>query len=350
MNPLTRRTFLQLTGTASLVATVSPALARLVEPTSPRILLIIHLRGGNDGFNTVVPINSVAYLRARPTLALRADELLSLDGKFGLHPACAGLHQLYTSDQLAIVHAADAALPTNHFAAEEYWENSGSDSGWLNKFIAAEYQSEARTARPTACHAGLAQPQAFGLDADRSTESLADAARRTGIPFAPENRSLSTDLRLVHQLIAAGHPARVYWLRTEGFDTHTDQLRRHAAALALWSEALATFHRELESSGCAHRVATMSYSEFGRTLVENRTGGTEHGSAGPVFITGTSISGGIYGEPEELSTNSALPGSSIPQLHSTVLTDWLQTPRPANAPAPLAAGPRTLFRGARFSA
>jgi uncharacterized protein (DUF1501 family) len=318
MKPLTRRTFLQLTGAAAVAASVPPALARLAA-SDRRILVVIHLQGGNDGFNTVVPIDSAGYRRARPTLALRTSDLLPFDENCGLHPACVGLHQLHAGGQLAIVRGVDASEPatTNHFAAEEFWETGGTGTGWLGDFIAAQSRLAPDPAGAVACFAGAAPPQAFGRVGNGVSESLAAAAHRAEIPSAPEARTLADDLQLVARLIAAGHPARVYWLRTGGFDTHFDQLRRHAAALSAWSDALAAFHRELASAGCARDVATLSFSEFSRSLAENATGGTDHGGAGPVFLTGSEIALRFRDAP------SAIP---IPQLYSTVLTDWLRHP------------------------
>jgi len=319
MSLITRRTFLQATGAATLVATLPPALARIAASDS-RILVVIHLQGGNDGFNTVVPLDSSRYHHARPTLALRASELLPLNEKFGLHPACAGLHRLHVSGQLAIVHGVRTAevTPTNHFAAEETWETAGTGTGWLAEFIAAN----SRGGAPAAGFSGESAPQAFGRQVDDFSESLTAAAQRLDCTPAPVASPLGTDLQLVARLIAAGHPARVYGLRTGGFDTHTDQLRRHAAALSQWSDALATFHRELESVGCAHRVATLSYSEFGRSLAENASGGTDHGAVGgPVFLTGQEVAGCLR------------DGITLRQLYSSVLTDWLGARRSAGDPS-----------------
>lgn len=335
MSTFTRRTFLQAAGAATFVASLPPALARLTA-TDHRILVVIHLQGGNDGFNTVVPVDSSLYRRARPTLALRASELLPLDEKFGLHPACAGLHRLHVSGQLAIVRGVGPAetAPTNHFAGEETWETAGTGTGWLADFLA----DNSRRSAPAGYFAGVAAPQAFGRAGDDLSASLVVAWRRFERASAPGVSALDTDLRLVARLIAAGHPARVYWLRAGGFDTHTDQLRRHAVALAQWSNALAAFHHELESAGCAHRVATMSYSEFSRSLAENDRGGTDHGATGPVFLTGAGVAGGMHGSFSETSEANRMAGLTIPLLYSSVLTDWLCAPHAAVAGRP------SLFR------
>ncbi|MCX6953968.1 MAG: DUF1501 domain-containing protein [Verrucomicrobia bacterium] len=338
---LTRRTFLQWAGATALAAGLAPAFARPAAP-GRRILVVIHLQGGNDGFNTVVPLDSATYRRSRPTLALRAAEVLRLDDRSGLHPACRGLHGLYRSGRLAIVHGVGAAgaQPTNHFAAEESWETAGTGAGWLSGFIGRPPALASADATIAACYANGPAPQAFGPAPASRIASLAATAEQAGIEPAGEPGTLAAGLRLAARLIAAGHPARVYWLRSGGFDTHTDQLRRQAAALAHWSEALAAFHHELDAVGGAAEVTTLSYSEFGRTLAENPAGGTDHGPNGPVFLTGAGIAGGRHGTPPELATEPPAPAIPLPQFYSTLLADR-PPPVPFGTPGhPLVSGSR----------
>ncbi len=128
----------------------------------------------------------------------------------------------------------------------------------------------------------------------------------------PENKypatGLGRDLQVVSQLIRGDMPSRVYYLSKGGFDTHTNQTTAHGNLMTEIGDALKTFNNELNASGHGKQVAALVYSEFGRRVQENGSGGTDHGVAAPVFVMGDSIKGGFYGKRPSLKPDDLIKG------------------------------------------
>ena len=330
MNPpgvrrtLSRREFVQLGGLAVAATLAHPVLAR--TPTARRVLVLLHLEGGNDAFHTIFGPRDAGAARLRPTLTLRAADLLPLADGVALHPACEGMRDLFSAGALALLPrvTAGAAPGAGHFAAEEAWETAGGaagrSTGWIGAALGGTNGDIATG--PIACHAGAAPPQAFAGLAPGQIASLTDAARALGRPVPPAVSRLETELRTVAHLVAAGFPARVYRVRAAGFDTHGGQRERQALALGTWSAALARFHRELRERGVGRDVVALSYSEFGREVRENAAGGTDHGGAGLVCLSGA-VEGGIAGEIAPLVAADEFPPIHAAALHALVAEHWL---------------------------
>jgi uncharacterized protein (DUF1501 family) len=96
-------------------------------------------------------------------------------------------------------------------------------------------------------------------------------------------------------------PTRVYYAHIGGFDTHGGQKGAHERLLEELSGGIAAFYRDLEQQGNADRVLTIAFSEFGRRVAENASGGTDHGTAAPMFIVGGGVKPGIYGRQPSLT-------------------------------------------------
>ena len=323
-----------------------PAFAVLGKAAgSGRTLVMLHLAGGNDGLNTVVPLRDAAYKRLRPALALRPAETLEIDRGLAFHNALQGLKRLYESGHLAVVNGVGYPnLFFYDFAATEIWEAAdprGGASGWIGRFLDetrerrglravalgneqpplalassstppvtlddprdfAPPQNAARIREMYAAYAREGGSRGLVGEAGLSTFAAAEkistmrGARGGGYPAGP----LGADLQRAADLVASDLGVEVLHLSFGGFDTHVNQPAKHRQLLRQVGDAIAAFQQDVLRRGVSKRVAVMVFSEFGRRPAENFGGGTDHGSAGPVFVVADGVRGGLHGEYPSLS-------------------------------------------------
>ena len=144
---------------------------------------------------------------------------------------------------------------------------------------------------------------------------------------------LSTKLNVVSKCIKAEVPTRMYMVALGGFDTHADERGTQEDLLKVVDEALTSFLRDMSSDKYGKNVVVLMYSEFGRRVAANASKGTDHGTAGPVFIAGVPVKGGFYGEEPSLTDldDGDLKGSTeFRDIYHEVLAKTLATdPEPA---------------------
>jgi uncharacterized protein (DUF1501 family) len=169
------------------------------------------------------------------------------------------------------------------------------------------------------------------LDAQVSSskvrEILARPASGTAYPGSPLAQSLKT----VAQLIAGGLPTRIYYVSQGGYDTHRDQLGTHARLLGELGDGVKAFVDDLKSQGNLERVLVMGFSEFGRRVAENASGGTDHGAAGPMFLAGAGMPKRLLGQYPSLAPGDLVNGDlrfqvDFRQVYAGVLETWLKVP------------------------
>ena len=342
-----------------------------------RILVVLEMSGGNDGLNTVVPHADDIYYRLRPHIAIRPDRVRRIDERFGFNPGMAGFERLYKDGRLAIVHGCGYAQPSfSHFASMAYWHtaapNSGEETGWIGRLADALWpRGDPGLVINIASSQSLAvrsrgqvpvvfdDPERFERQApfeergligrdtppDQSSNptrrylhEIAQSARlasaqvrqacaayRTPVDYG----LLTMDLPKVAALIAAKLPTRLYYVsyRNNAFDTHVHQLDQHQRLLTYVSDAVAGFLRDMERIGRADDVVLMAFSEFGRRVPENANLGTDHGTAGPMFVAGKPVRGGQYGEPPNLAHLTAddnlVHSTDFRRVYATVMGGWL---------------------------
>jgi len=319
-------------------------------PATDRVLVLIQLEGGNDGLNTVVPIDDDLYHRARPNLRIDRGVALALDGQplLALHPSLGGVQRLYKEGTLAIVeNIGYERMNLSHFTGTEIWHTASGPrreefltTGWIGRYLEREFPeypdvlpahppaieispatSSVFTLRGSSVAMSLTDPEEFyalvnggpaideepliGGRAGREwsyVESIGEQSRTyaeavraasaraaNGVTYADD--ALAASLAIVARLIAGGLETRLYKVTIRGFDTHTGQLAPHAALLASLGGAIESFQRDLAAHGVDDRVVGMTYSEFGRRVRENGSG-TDHGTAAPHFVFGAPIAGG----------------------------------------------------------
>ena len=342
-----------------------------------RILVVLEMSGGNDGLNTVVPHADELYYRLRPRIGIRPDRVRRIDERFGFNPGMAGFERLYKDGRLAIVHGCGYEQPSfSHFASMAYWHtaapNSGEETGWMGRladalrpggdpgFVVNVASSQSLAVR-SRNHVPVVfdNPERFVRQAPFEERDLIDRDTPPGDDSNPTRRYLheiarsgrvasarvreacadyrtpvdyglvTMDLPKVAALIAGNMPTRLYYVayRNNAFDTHVHQVDQHERLLTYVSDAVTGFLRDMERIGRADDVVLMAFSEFGRRVSENANLGTDHGTAGPMFLAGKPVRGGQYGEPPNLASRTAddnlVHTCDFRRVYATVADGWL---------------------------
>ncbi len=355
-----RRTLLSLLAAGSASAALADGWRGLSAAGARRhVLLLLELRGGNDGLNTVAPVRDPAYRQARPTLAL--DDALPLADGLALHPALSPLLPLWQSRRLAFALGVGWPRPNrSHFKASDQWATAsaeGEGPGW----IAAAFDQR-RAAGPlvalgpagsTALEGGevlalqlapaqlrgrLAaplEPQRAGdnpvlrqmLELELAGQRQLQRLRGQLAPLPPglelPRSSLGRQVALALRLIGSGVCPPVLQLAQAGYDTHSNQASRHSRVLAELAQTLAAFAAGLERLPNRPQVSLLAVSEFGRRLHENGSRGTDHGAASIALLLGDQLPHPFLGSYPSLNSLDArgdlIAGLSPPELYRQVL-------------------------------
>jgi uncharacterized protein (DUF1501 family) len=368
---LTRRAFLQSSPLLALAPAVPVFVARTAQaaPTGPdhRVLVVVQLDGGNDALNTVVPYADPTYARLRPRLKIPRQELLRLSDTLGLHPALRPLEGLLQGGQLAVVPGVGYPNPNrSHFESMAIWHTARLDPeerrgyGWLGRALdpraATSYAlgdsvpGALRGRRSVAVSLGrvedllLAELPALKQPgrADSADELLTFVCRQTVDAHAAAAQlskiargkdespypatGLGERLKLAARLLKSNLGARVFYTIQAGYDTHAAQASTHATLLAELAGAVAAFFQDLEAAKLSERVALLAFSEFGRTIQENGSAGTDHGTAGVVLLAGPGVRGGIAGSMPsltELVDGEPRMTTDFRRIYASLLESWL---------------------------
>ncbi|MCH8203872.1 MAG: DUF1501 domain-containing protein [Candidatus Hydrogenedentes bacterium] len=391
-HPMTRRDFMKHAAVFSAIGVAPQFLTRTAAAASraiggfkdDRVLVVVQLGGGNDGLNTLVPYGDDAYYRARPRLGLREDRLIKLDDAVAFNDKLDGLMRLYDSGRLAVVQGVGYPNPDrSHFRSMEIWHTATdsdeySGTGWIGRYFDHHCSGSARPQvgvavakeRPQAFNSkegfgvafenvgsfgwrpgqGAATEEAFSalnagghgdtnLDFLRHVTSNAIMSAREVKEAAESVRrqqrraqQMGPALETVSRLIKGDLATRIYFVSVSGFDTHSNQAGQHDALLERVGNRLSQFQEALRSDGTADRVMTMVFSEFGRRVNENASGGTDHGTAAPMFLIGDGVRPGLHGtQPslDNLDQGDLKHTVDFRQVYATVLEDWFQVdPKP----------------------
>lgn len=334
----TRRQFLKgiLAGLALSAINPSEVLAAPPSEGEP-VFLAVHLTGGNDALNTLVPHRCKLYRKARPNLGLSSKDLLTLENDLALHPSLPRLRERYESGKVLLVPGVGRDdHDRSHFRSSDIWHGAGDPGGdgWMAKLGmklgTTPVSLGSSVSRAVACPGhppvGLVgeTPAGFpGSDRVRDAwfrmyrhwETQNPVARRlkdsaavveelarkldnnmnqVKPPHRFRNDEFGKRFELAYRLLAGGFPAQILHLSAGKFDTHSGQLDDHAKQLAQFDHAAHTFLQNVKALG---RPTTMLvYSEFGRRVAENFSGGTDHGAGGLAWLMGDGVEGGVTGE------------------------------------------------------
>lgn len=394
MDTLSRRKFLQLVGAGAIGAAATQlSISDIVFagqtrplPTGTPILVIVTLYGGNDGLNTLIPYSDPIYKQSRPGIYVDDAKLVPLDAEMALNGSMTGFKSLWDNQNLAIVRGVGYPNPElSHFSSMAIWQSAFPAAlkytGWIGRWLDTQPHDPMHaiglgSVLPpllAGVHSvgsvlplgGLVIPDrasAFALHRlglpDSSDGPLQSAAAESindflklgrnitpilkrpvpvpdslptqgGGSFGSES-SLTQQLDVVSKLIAANAPTKVWAVSLGGFDTHADEVNAQSTLLGTVSQAVTRFIGQMHGTNRQNDVVVLVYSEFGRRVKANGTQGTDHGTAGPVFVIGNGVDGGKYfGEQPPLSKlvdgNLAIT-SDFRDVYAAMLEDVLKVP------------------------
>jgi uncharacterized protein (DUF1501 family) len=389
----TRRTFLRdglygigvTAGLPLLLGRASQALAA-EERQSERILVVVELSGGNDGLNTVVPYNNDEYYRVRPNLGIPKSKAIAISDEAGFHPSLVGFERLYKDGLMAVVEGCGYPNPSlSHFSSMGFWHtgvpNTGEPLGWVGRFADA-YDLERKpneiinigSSQSPAVRSKAHSPLVFddpkqlrreGSEAEKTALARFSIERESANPALAFLRStaknaaeggalvrdawasystpvdyglgvgVATDLRKVAALIAADLPTRIYYVSYRGnaFDTHVHQADLHDRLLMYTADAVNGFMKDLDRIGRRQDVGLMMFTEFGRRVEENASQGTDHGTAGPMFVVGEGVKGGFYGQTAsltDLDAGNLKMTTDFRRVYATMIAEWMGYPDTAS--------------------
>ncbi len=364
----------------------SPFLANLLGGDSDRILVLIRFEGGNDGLNTVVPFTDAKYYQIRPTLAEPVANIWNLSPDFAMPNTMTALQDLWQNGRMKIIHNVGYPEPNySHFRSSDIWA-TGSDAetvwqdGWIGRFMDAEYPAflEAPPVVPPALQIGVStnlifrsnsaamalavsSPEEFYQIAQTGqlyqTATLGNLPHELELKYVrqtansafryadtikkayssgknqadyPANSGLAEQMAIVARLIKGNLGTRVFMVTIGGFDNHAEQAAYHPGLLNEIAESVKAFYDDLGATGLQDKVLGMTFSEFGRTIYENASLGTDHGTGGPMFLFGPAgLDQGFVGTPPDLNQvdpyADPLSTTDFRDVYATVLQDWLGT-------------------------
>lgn len=361
-------------------------LNRLSTSENERVLVLIQLNGGNDGLNTIIPVTNDIYYQKRPTIAIRKQDSILLSDDIGMHPAMESLRSLWDQGSMSVVNNVGYNNQNrSHGRSTDIWvtasnSNQNLTSGWAGRFLvednpsfisnppefplgvriggsASIFQSDygnlgvtfggstqfnqfieqggffnENDVPATPFGRSLSYTRRIANASFKYLESIqvaADNAANLGDHPYPDS-GLARNLGIVAKLVRGGLQTKVYLVSIGGFDTHNNQGGAeggHANTLASVANAVRAFYEDLKTDGLDKRVLAMTFSEFGRTLKENGSQGTDHGSSAPVMLFGP-VKGGLFGEHANLTEldNSGDPVYNLDyrSVYSSILNDWFE--------------------------
>lgn len=367
-----RRDFFKVLAAAGVAAWL-PRSGWAATPAAYRnLLVLVELKGGNDGLNTAVPYADPEYYALRPRLGVQRETVLQLDSRTGLHPRLAPLLPLWRAGELAVVQGIGYPEPNlSHFRSIEIWDTaSRSDQylqqGWLARAFAAypapadfaadgvvvgsqelgpltgssgrtlalanteQFLRNARLAAPAGNSRNPALRHILKVEAD-----IAQAAAKLGASAQPLHTEFpkgefGNAVRAACKVVARSPGVAALRLTLNGFDTHQNQPGLHGNLLGQLAEGLAALKAALVELGRWDRSLILTYAEFGRRPRENQSNGTDHGAGSAHFALGGKVRGGLYGAPpmlRQLDGNGNLAFAvDFRSLYATVLERWWGIP------------------------
>lgn len=376
-----RRDFLKTSTLATAALWMPRFLKSLETPGSVlengRKLVIIQLSGGNDGLNTIIPMRNDVYYRERPRLAIRQDKALRLTDEVGIHPVLSGFKSLWDDGSMAVLNSVGYPNPDrSHFRSMDIW-HSGSpadaywQTGWLGRYLDAHcvgrpaaalelddtlslalkgedakglamqdvkrlYEST-RSPYFSAYSAARGKVESDEAPVDYLYKTMAETLSSADYLFEQSKKNpsgasypatgLGKDLKTIASLILADTNTSVYYASLGSFDTHINQEGQQKRLFLELNDALATFAADMKANGKWNEVLVVTFSEFGRRVAQNASGGTDHGTANNMLFLGGGLrkKGLINTMPDllDLQDGDLKFLVDFRQVYATLLRQWL---------------------------
>lgn len=379
---LKRREFLQV-GSLATASLLMPQFLKALEarnrvPAGNKILVILQLSGGNDGLNTVIPYRNDIYYKSRPRLGIEKTKILTLTDEAGLHPALSGFKELFDDGSLGILNSVGYPNPDrSHFRSMDIWHSASNSreywtTGWLGRYLDAQcngcdkptYALELDDTLSLAMKGEAAKAIAmkdpkrlFGTanqgffkeliknhtdepgdqPVDYLYKTLAETISSADYIFEQSKRhpsradypktELGQNFKTIASLIFSDINTRVYYVSHGSFDTHVNQQQQQQRLFTEMNDAVTCFVKDLKANGRFQDVVLMTFSEFGRRVEQNASGGTDHGTANNMFF----ISGGLKQKglinslPDltDLDEGDLKYKVDFKNVYATMLKNWL---------------------------
>jgi uncharacterized protein (DUF1501 family) len=375
-----RKEFLQI-GSLATASFMLPKFLKAFEkpmmvPAGNKVVVVIQFSGGNDGLNTVIPVRNDIYYKERPKLGITKDKALIVTDEVGLNPALEAFKGLYDDGSLSILNSVGYPNPDrSHFRSMDIWHSASAsneyvNTGWLGRYLDAQCKG---CDKPTQAmelddvlslalkgeqSKGLAfkDPQKLyntsngkyfkDINANHQngeetidylyktmSETISSAdyiyqqskAHPTNEVYPATN--LGKDLKTIASLIFSDINTKVYYVSLGSFDTHVNQEGQQKRLFTELNDAVKAFTNDLKRNNRFNDVLMMTFSEFGRRVTQNASGGTDHGTANNMFF----ISGGLKQKgvlnamPDlaDLNQGDLKHKVDFKNVYATVLNKWL---------------------------
>ncbi len=377
-----RKEFIQI-GSLATASMMLPKFLRAFEgrtmvPPGNKVMVILQLSGGNDGLNTVIPVRNDLYYKARPKLGIDKSKALLLGDEAGLHPALSGFKELYDDGSLGILSNVGYPNPDrSHFRSMDIWHTASNsneywNNGWVGRYLDAQCSgcdkptqaieiddvlslsmkgnnlngiavrdpkrlygtaNEKFFKEVNSSHLkdGSEEPVDYLYKTLAETMSSADYIFKqsklhpTGAEYP--KTGLGNSMKTIASLIFSEINTKVYYVSLGSFDTHVGQEGRQENLFKEMNDAVKAFVKDLKANGRFEDVMLFKFSEFGRRVAQNASGGTDHGTANNMFL----ISGGLKqkGLINEMPNLSDLDEGDLKfkvdfkDVYATMLKKWL---------------------------
>jgi uncharacterized protein (DUF1501 family) len=378
-----RKEFIQI-GSLATASLMLPKFLKAFEgkamvPAGNKVVVILQLSGGNDGLNTIIPFRNDLYYKARPRLGILKEKALALTDEAGLHPALGGFKELYDDGSLAILNNVGYPNPDrSHFRSMDIWHTASQSSeywnhGWVGRYLDAQCNGcdkptqaieiddilslalkgenikgiavkDPRRLYGTANEKFFRDVMKNHTDekgeqpVDYLYKTMAETLSSADYIFQqsrlhPTNAEypktdLGNSMKTIASLIFSEINTKVYYFSLGSFDTHIGQEGQQQRLFTEMNDAVKAFVKDLKANGRFNDVMLFTFSEFGRRVAQNASGGTDHGTANNMFL----ISGGLNqkGLINELPDLADLDEGDLKykvdfkNVYATVLNKWLK--------------------------
>jgi uncharacterized protein (DUF1501 family) len=376
-----RKEFLQI-GSLATASLMMPKFLKAFEkghtvPPGNKVMVVLQFSGGNDGLNTVIPVRNDIYYKTRPNLGIQKDKALSLTDEVGINPALPFLKELYDDGSLGIMNNVGYPNPDrSHFRSMDIWQ-SASDSdkyvntGWIGRYLDAQC---AGCDKPTQAleiddvlslalkgdnlkGLALTDPKKLYTTSNEkyfreinsshhdeeetvdylyktlsetmsSADYIYEQSRRHPSGQTYPNSQLGKNLKTISSLIMSDINTKIYYVSLGSFDTHVNQENQQKRLFTELNDAMSAFVKDLKANNRFQDVTVMTFSEFGRRVAQNASGGTDHGTANNMFFIGGGLKKkGILNDMPDL--NNLNQGDlqytvDFKSVYATMLHNWLE--------------------------
>jgi len=379
-----RKQFIQI-GSLATATFMLPKFLKAFEkpmmvPPGNKVVVVLQLSGGNDGLNTVIPIRNDIYYSSRPRLGIKKEEALKLTDEAALHPSLTSFKDLFDDGSLGILSSVGYPNPDrSHFRSMDIWQSASNsneyiNTGWIGRYLDAQCNG---CDKPTQALEiddvlslalkgnnlnGLAmkdpkrlydisqekyykdvlanhkdepgeQPVDYLYKTMAETLSSADYIYQQSKSHPSTTNypatELGKNLKTIASLIFSDINTKVYYVSLGSFDTHVGQEGQQKRLFTEMNDAVNSFVADLKLNNRFNDVMLMTFSEFGRRVKQNASGGTDHGTANNMFLVsgGLQKKGLINNLPDlnDLQDGDLKYKVDFKDVYATVLNKWLST-------------------------